>query len=50
MEIAVNIWTENERNIIILNAKNDAWDENSILCKIIFSKKIVKTCIFYGIR
>lgn len=33
-DIAVNVWTENERDIIILIAKNDAWDENSILCKI----------------
>ena len=33
-DIAINVWTENERDIIILIAKNDAWDENSILCKI----------------
>lgn len=33
-DVAINVWTENEHDVIILIAKNDAWDESSVLCKI----------------
>lgn len=33
-DIGVNVWTENKRDIVLLIAKNDAWEENSILCKV----------------
>ncbi len=33
-DIGINVWTENKRDIVLLIAKNDAWEENSILCKV----------------
>ena len=33
-DIGINVWTENEHDIIILIAKNDSWEESSILCKV----------------
>jgi alpha-L-fucosidase 2 len=33
-DIAINCWTENSKDIVLLIAKNDAWEESSVLCKI----------------
>ena len=33
-DVAANVWVERNGDVLILVAKNDAWDENSTLCKL----------------
>ena len=33
-DVAANVWVEPNGDVLILVAKNDAWDENSTLCKL----------------